>query len=88
MLTVSIWNQITTEFFGNVAAARAWPSTHIACLAVYNCRSRNLCLCKTVWWRTQSQSNLSQQQNSLLTGKITGNFAGSGLNPQFWWRVS
>jgi hypothetical protein len=22
MLTVSIWNQITTEFFGNVAAAR------------------------------------------------------------------
>jgi hypothetical protein len=40
------------------------------------------------WWRTQSQSNLSQQQNSLLTGKITGNFADSGLNPQFWWRVS
>jgi hypothetical protein len=42
----------------------------------------------TAWWRTQSQSNLSQQQNSLLTGKITGNFADSGLNPQFWWRVS
>jgi len=42
---------------------------------------------RTVWWRTQSQSNLSQQQNSLLTGKITGNFADSGLNPQFWSRV-
>jgi hypothetical protein len=42
---------------------------------------------RTAWWRTQSQSNLSQQ-NSLLTGKITGNFADSGLNPQFWWRVS
>jgi hypothetical protein len=40
------------------------------------------------WRRTQSQSNLSQQQNSLLTAKITGNFADSGLNPQFWWRVS
>jgi hypothetical protein len=35
------------------------------------------------WRRTQSQSNLSQQQNSLLTAKITGNFADSGLNPQF-----
>jgi hypothetical protein len=43
----------------------------------------NLSLRKTAWWRTQSLSNLSQQQNSLLTGKITGNFAGSGLNPQF-----
>jgi hypothetical protein len=48
----------------------------------------NLCLYGIAWWRTQSQSNLSQQQNSLLTGKITGNFADSGLNPQFWWRVS
>jgi hypothetical protein len=50
--------------------------------------SGNLCLHGNAWWRTQSQSNLSQRQNSLLTGKITGNFADSGLNPQFWWRVS
>jgi hypothetical protein len=26
----------------------------------------------STWWRTQSMSNASQQQNSLLTGKLTG----------------
>jgi hypothetical protein len=26
------------------------------------------------WWRTQSNSNVSRQQISLLTGKLTGNF--------------
>jgi len=30
---------------------------------------------QTGWWRTQSISNLSQHPNSLLTGKLTGNFA-------------
>jgi hypothetical protein len=37
--------------------------------------------------RSHSRTCL-QRQNSLLTGKITRNFADSGLNPQFWWRVS
>ena len=30
------------------------------------------------WWRTQSHANLSPRSNSLLTGKLTGNFANSG----------
>src|SRR5262249_11886237 len=30
------------------------------------------------WWRTQSQSNRSHRSNSLLTGKITGNFDNLG----------
>jgi hypothetical protein len=29
---------------------------------------------QTGWWRTQSQSNPSPPSNSLLTGKLTGNF--------------
>jgi len=32
------------------------------------------------WWRTQSQSNLSPLSNSLLTGKLTGNFRYYGAN--------
>lgn len=32
---------------------------------------------QTGWWRTQSISNLSQHPNSLLTGKLTGNFVES-----------
>jgi site-specific DNA recombinase len=32
------------------------------------------------WWRTQSSSNLSQQRNSLLTGKLTGKIANPGPN--------
>jgi hypothetical protein len=39
----------------------------------------NLCLRGTAWWRTQSQSNLSLRPISLLTGKLTGNFANSVL---------
>jgi hypothetical protein len=35
------------------------------------------------WWRTQSLSNPSPLRYSLLTGKRTGNFAISGLNPEF-----
>jgi hypothetical protein len=33
---------------------------------------------QTGWWRTQSHSNLSPRSNSLLTGKLTGNFAKFG----------
>jgi hypothetical protein len=33
---------------------------------------------QSAWWRTQSQSNRSRKPNSLLTGKITGNFEHSG----------
>jgi hypothetical protein len=33
--------------------------------------------CWKCWWRTQSISNLSQHPNSLLTGKLTGNFVKS-----------
>jgi hypothetical protein len=66
------------------------PNTHANAhqFGAFHKEPENLCLYGIAWWRTQSQSNLSQQQNSLLTGKITGNFADSGLNPQFWWRVS
>ena len=39
----------------------------------------NLCLRKTVWWRTQSISNPSQHPTSLLTGKLTGKIAKSGI---------
>jgi hypothetical protein len=35
------------------------------------------------WWRTQSPSNRSPAPNSLLTGKLTGNFAESGLVRRF-----
>jgi hypothetical protein len=41
----------------------------------YSQRAGNHCWRETAWWRTQSNSNPSQQQNSLLTGKI----AKSGL---------
>src|SRR5262245_4355595 len=34
----------------------------------YDCKLLNL------WWRTQSHSNLSPPANSLLTGKLTGNY--------------
>ena len=34
------------------------------------------------WWRTQSISNASQQQNSLLTGKLTGKIAKLGSDKQ------
>src|SRR6188768_364805 len=30
---------------------------------------------ESAWWRTQSRTNRSPQQNSLLTGKNTGNFS-------------
>jgi hypothetical protein len=61
MPTVSIWNQITTEFFGNVAAPRAaWPSTHIACLAVYNCGSSAFITVAS----SCSRSHMAQCQNT------------------------
>ena len=37
-------------------------------------RPGNISRRRTAWWRTQSQSNPSPLPNSLLTGKITGNF--------------
>ena len=37
--------------------------------------AENLCLRKTVWWRTQSYSNPSPPSNSLLTGKLSGKIA-------------
>jgi hypothetical protein len=35
------------------------------------------------WWRTQSPSNLSPRLNSLLTGKLTGNFVESARSTRF-----
>lgn len=43
------------------------------------CRVRSHRKSLKYWWRTQLLSNLSQHPNSLLTGKITGNFSISGL---------
>jgi hypothetical protein len=47
-------------------------------------RAGNLRLRENAWWRTQPQSNLSPLSNSLLTGKLTGNFADSGALRRFW----
>ena len=43
----------------------------------------NLRSAPNAWWRTQSPSNPSPAPNSLLTGKLTGNFAKSGLTRRF-----
>jgi hypothetical protein len=37
----------------------------------------------TAWWRMQSDANPSQHPNSLITGKITGNFENSGPQQPF-----
>jgi len=37
-------------------------------------RPGNVFMSLNAWWRTQSPSNLSPRLNSLLTGKLTGNF--------------
>jgi hypothetical protein len=37
----------------------------------------------TAWWRTQFQSNPSPPSNSLLTGKLTGNFVESACLVRF-----
>lgn len=39
---------------------------------------------RTGWLMMQSTANQSPHPNSLLTGKLTGNFADSGLSQYFW----
>jgi hypothetical protein len=43
----------------------------------------NLHNCESAWWRTQLQSNPSPLPNSLLTGKLTGNFVESACLVRF-----
>jgi hypothetical protein len=48
----------------------------IACLAVYNCRSRNLCLCKTVWWGWEDSNFQPNDYQPLeLNHRDTGSLA-------------
>ena len=46
-------------------------------------RPRTVSSYRSAWWWMQSPSNPSQRPNSLLTGKLTGNFAESGLARRF-----
>src|SRR6266403_3365351 len=42
-------------------------------------RAKNVRFAETGWWCVQSDTNRSPAGNSLLTGKLTGNFAILGL---------
>jgi hypothetical protein len=46
-------------------------------------RPGNVFMSLNAWWRTQSPSNLSPRLNSLLTGKLTGNFVESARSTRF-----
>jgi len=68
-----------TETLGNAAHASARGAVHFVCMdwrhaAELTAVSGRLRSRANVWWWKQSSANWSQRADSLLTGKITGNF--------------
>src|SRR4051794_31369584 len=62
---------------GDHPLRKSAPSRHLS-------RSHaRLEILESAWWRMQSLSNLSQRPNSLLTGKLTGICAKSGVSGRF-----
>jgi hypothetical protein len=62
---------------------RDWSSASSRPRRLYFCNQDIAHTDRTAWLTMQSAANQSPQANSLLTGKITGNFAETGHPPRF-----